>query len=184
MNLSLKGWCLPIVATIAFWAIPAFAELRNLPNRETPRPLTTDGIPHIQIDVEAVPELSAELLHRVSKISDVELRGTVVGRSGSTGFWLNEEIKLARPDAIVRGREFAHLHPDGSLHASLPPSLAVKAIQAGWATPHPWAAKKRGLEGFVMIYTAGSTDELEVVFQLVMESYRFVTGLDTASTDG
>ena len=178
MNFLLRGWCLLVVVTSACWAIPATAELRNLPIRESPRPVTTDSIPHIQIDVEAVPELSAELLRRVSKIAGVELRSTVVGRSGSTGFWLNEDINLARPDAIVRGREFAHLHPDGSLHASLSPELAVKAIEAGWAIQHPWAAKKRGLNGFVMIYTPVSKSELEVVFDLVMESYRFVTGKD------
>lgn len=183
MKFSLRGCCLLIIVTNAFWVIPASAEPRNLPIRENPRPETTAGIPHIQIDVEAVPELSAELLQRVSKTAGVDLRGTIVGRSGSTGFWLHEDIKLARPGAIVRGREFAHLHPDGSLHASLPPELAVKAIDAGWAIHHPWAAKKRGLKGFVMIYTPVSKDELEVVFHLIMESYEFVTGKDAASTD-
>ena len=182
MRFSLRGCCLLIIVTNAFWAIPVSAELRNLPIRENPRPETTDRIPHIQIDVEAVPELSEELLQRVSEIAGVDLRGTIVGRFGSTGFWLHENIKLARPGAIVRGREFAHLHPDGSLHASLPPELAVEAIEAGWAIPHPWAAKNRGLKGFVMIYTPLSKDELEVVFHLIMESYGFITGKNTAST--
>lgn len=107
----------------------------------------------MQIEVEAVPRLSAELLQRVSMIAGADLHGTIVGRSGSTGFWLHEDIKLARPETIVRGREFAHLHSDGSLHASLPPVLAAKAIDAGWAIQHPWAANKRGMKGFVMRYT-------------------------------
>jgi len=183
MNFSLRGYCLLMIVTNVLWVIPASAELRNLPDRENPRPETTDGIPHIQIDVEAVPELSAQLLLQVSKIAGVELRGTVVGRSGSTGFWLHEDINLTHPEAVVRGREFAHLHPDGSLHASLPPELAVKAIEAGWAIHHPWAAKKQGMKGFVMIYTPVSMDELEVVLHLIMESYAFVTGIETASTD-
>ncbi len=182
MESSFRGYCLLIIVISAFWAISASAEFRDLPIRENPRPETTDCVPHIQIDVVAVPELSAELLQRVSKIAGVDLRGTVVGRSGSTGFRLHEEVKLVRPGAIVRGREFAHLHPDGSLHASLPPELAVKAIEAGWAIHHPWAAKKRGLKGFVMIYTPVSKDELEVVFHLIMESYGFVTGKDAVST--
>ena len=174
MLFSLRGSSLLIV-TSAFWAITAFAELENLPNRETPRPVTTDGIPHIQIDVEAVPDISEELLRRVSKIAGVELRDTIVGRRGSSGFWLSDKIKMARPESIIRGREFAHCHPDGSLHASLPPNLAAKAVKAGWATPHPWATNKPGLEGFVMIYTPVTYDELEVVFQLVVESYKYVT---------
>ena len=156
--------------------LTVYADIEKLPFRGTPKPVTTQGIPHIQIDVEAVPELSKSLLLQVSTLEGVDLRGTIVGRSGSTGFWLKEDVNLARPDSIVRGREFAHLHPDGSLHASLPPELANKAIDAGWAVHHPWAGKKRGLEGFVMLYTPQTKDEMDVVFQLVEESYRFVTG--------
>lgn len=160
------------------------AEPLNLPERNSPRPETTDGIPHIQIDVAPVPELSTELLQRVARISGVDLRRTIVGRSGSTGFWLSDDMKLARPDAMVRGREFAHLHPDGSLHASLPPEVAVEAIKTGWAVYHPWASKKKGLEGFVMIYTPQNTQELDVVFQLIVASYESVTGKEFVATDG
>ncbi len=176
MKFSLKGWGPLIFATSVLWGAAASGEFAELPNRETPRPVTTDSIPHIQLDVEPVPEVSVELLQRVSKIPGIDLRGTIVGRSGSTGFWLNEAQSLARPDAIIRGREFAHLHPDGSLHASLPPQLAVRAVNAGWAIPHPWAAKKPGLEGFVMIYTPASPEELKVVVELIKESYNYVTG--------
>lgn len=172
----MKLCALPILAAITIWIVPALAEIQNLPKRDTPRPVTTDGIPHIQIDVEVVPEIAAELLDRVSKIPGVELRRTIIGRAGSTGFWVTDDTKLARPNSIIRGREFAHLHPDGSLHASLSPELAVKAIDSGWAIHHPWAAKKRGLEGFVMIYTPMSEDELDVVFELVKESFEFVSG--------
>lgn len=150
----------------------------NLPNRLTPIPQTTNSVPHVQLLVQPIPELSSELLRRVSAFPGVELRGTIVGRSGSTGFWLQDQMPLARPDVIVRGREFAHLHPDGSLHAALDPELAAVAVQAGWATPHPWAKQRQGWEGFVMLYTPSSQDELEVVYQLVVESYRFVTGRD------
>lgn len=176
MNLSIKGWHLLVVVISCFWVFPASAEFPNLPKRDAPRPITTEGIPHIQIDVDAVPELSAELLNRVSELPGVTLRGTVVGRSGSTGFWLNDDVNMVHPDAIIRGREFAHLHPDGSLHASLPPQLAIEAIKAGWAILHPWATSKRGLEGFVMIYTPGTKEELEVVLQLTLESFRYITG--------
>ena len=169
----IKNWLLLIVCLCV---LPVSAEIDNLPMRETPRPVTTEGIPHIQIDVEAVPELSAELLRRMSELAGVTLRGTVVGRSGSTGFWLNDDLNLVHPEAIIRGREFAHLHPDGSLHASLPPELAIQAIDAGWAIQHPWATRKRGLEGFVMIYTPETEEELEVVLQLTIESYRYIIG--------
>jgi hypothetical protein len=176
--------CLLIIAAIATGAINASAEPGNLPMRSSPIPLTTNGVPHVQIGIEAVAEISAELLRRVSKIPGVEIRDTIVSLPGAQGFWLNESVTLARPDVIVAGREFAHLHPDGSLHASLSPELAVQAVESGWAIHHPWANQRPGWEGFVMIYTPGSTDELEVVFQLVVESYNFVTGKDAASIDG
>ena len=159
------------------------AEDWSLPTRNSPRPSTTNNVPHVQIGVEAVPELAAELLRRVATIPDVEIRDTVISLPGAKGFWLNDAIPLARPDAIVGGREFAHMHPDGSLHASLPEDLARVAGEAGWAIKHPWADKRPGWSGFVMIYTAQSQEELDVVFQLVLASYNFVTGRNISTTD-
>ena len=168
-----------VFAILAFAAaIPALAETVQWPIRTTPRPVTTGGVPHIQIDVKAVPELTAELLRRVENIPDVEIRNTVISLPGAKGFWLADGLPLARPDVIVGGREFAHVHPDGSLHASLHPETARAAVEAGWAVPHPWSDQRPGWEGFVMIYTPASADELEVVFQLVLDSYKFVTGRD------
>ncbi|MGA9251021.1 MAG: luciferase family protein, partial [Roseobacter sp.] len=81
------------------------------------------------------------------------------------------------PEVIVGGREFAHVHPDGSLHASLKPDVAKMAVNAGWAISHPWADERPGWEGFVMIYTPNSNEELEIVYELVRSSYTFVTGV-------
>ncbi len=88
---------------------------------------------------------------------------------------------LARPDVIVGGREFAHLHPDGSLHTLLPPDLAQAATEAGWAVAHPWADQRPGWEGFVMIFTPANSEELDVVYDLVVQSYAFVTGSRASS---
>ena len=130
----------------------------------------------MQIGVNADPVISAELLLQVSKIPGVEIRETVISLPGAKGFWIDENVTISRPEVIVGGRELAHMHPDGSLHASLSPELAKEAVELGWATYHPWADQRPGWEGFVMIYTPGSTDELEVVLQLVLQSYNFVTG--------
>ena len=45
--------------------------------------------------------------------------------------WLSDEIAVTHPEAIVNGQEFAHIHPDGSLHAPLPLSV-------------PWTLPKKG----------------------------------------
>jgi len=154
-----------------------------LAEREGPRPQTTPGVPHVQIGVDVVPEIQARLLEQVSRLPDVEVRPTVVSLPGAQGFWLSESLVLSHPEVIVGGREFAHLHPDGSLHASLSPERARESVAAGWATPHPWADQREGWEGFVMIYTPQSIDEVEVVFQLIVDSYNFVTGRDLSADD-
>jgi len=173
-----------VFASIFAGIVSATAGSDNLPMRTSPIPQTTKGVPHVQIGVEPDPEISAELLRRVSNLPGVEIRNTVISLPGAKGFWLNEDVALDRPDIIVGGREFAHMHPDGSLHASLSPELAARAVETGWAIRHPWADKRSGWEGFVMIYTPGSKDELEVTMQLVVESYNFVTGRNIASTGG
>tara|TARA_A100001037_G_scaffold221025_1_gene198835 strand:+ start:1150 stop:1704 length:555 start_codon:yes stop_codon:yes gene_type:complete len=173
-----------IIVAITLGVIPVAAASDGLPLRSGPAPITTKNVPHVQIGVEAVPEVSAELLRLVDDIPGVEIRDTVVSLPGALGFWLNEDISLARPDVIVRGREFAHLHPDGSLHASLSPELAARAIETGWAISHTWAKTMPGWEDFVMIYTPRSMAEMKTVFQLVLGSYKFVTGKGPADSEG
>ena len=84
---------------------------------------------------------------------------------------------LSQPNSIVGGFEFAHMHTDGSLHASLDPEMARRAIEAGWAVAHPWAKQRPGWSGFVMIYTPTTPEELDVVIYLVESSYTFITGI-------
>jgi phospholipase/carboxylesterase len=157
-------------------ASPALTLAENLPIRTTTIPQTTDGVPHVQIGVDAVPELSDALLSQVAKFPGVKLGATRVSLPGAIGFRFEDEVSLAHPEVIVGGREFAHLHPDGSLHASLKPELATDAIEAGWAVAHPWAKQRTGWDGFVMIFTPTTPDELEVVIQLVKRSYGYVSG--------
>ena len=52
--------------------------------------------------------------------------------------WLKDDIALANPQAIVAGREFAHIHPDGSLLAPLP-----------YKTNALWKLPKKGGENVI-----------------------------------
>lgn len=174
---TLKG----VLAGLLMVGSTASAEVPDLPRRETPVPRTTNGVPHVQIGIEPNPAISAELLERVSRLPGVEIGRTAISLPGALGFRIRDEIALARPDVIVGGREFAHLHPDGSLHASLPPELVEAAAEEGWAVAHPWAGERPGWEGFVMIFTPANSEELEVVYDLVVQSYGFVTGSDASS---
>ena len=146
-----------------------------LPQRAGPRPLTNKNMPHSQIGVRPTPEVNAELFRRCYSLPDVRNEPTRISVPGARALWLREDLPLAHPEVIAVGREFAHIHPDGSLHASLPPERAHEAIEAGWAEPHPMA-RHMGNEGMVMLYTPRTLDELDVIFQLVVDSYNFVTG--------
>ena len=164
------------IFVLLFVTYQSLANDINLPTRDSARPQTTNSVPHVQIGVDANAELMAELLRRVAQFPGVKLGATRVSLPGATGFQLEGDVKLARPEAIVGGREFAHLHPDGSLHASLHSKTAKIAIDEGWAVLHPWANRREGWEGFVMIYTPQTNAELDVVFRLVQSSYTYVTG--------
>ncbi|WP_325894600.1 luciferase domain-containing protein [Grimontia sp. NTOU-MAR1] len=168
--LWLCGW----IFTVAFKANAGAPE--SLPLRTTAIPDTTESVPHVQLNVKTDASLIAELRSKVAKIPDVSLQSSILSLPGAEGFWVRDGIPLANPQAIVGGREFAHLHPDGSLHASLPPELAKEAVKNNWATFHPWSSKRLGWEGFVMIYTPSTQTEVDVVYALVVSSFNYVTG--------
>lgn len=132
-------------------------------------------MPHAQIGVTAEPAIDRELRRRAYALPGVLDRPTVISVLGARALWLADEVDLLRPESILRGREFAHIHPDGSLHATLPPPRAREAIAAGWAEPHP-IAEQLGMPGLVLLYTPRSMEELDVVVDLVVDSYNFVTG--------
>lgn len=165
-----------IAASAAILASQASAEFLTLPERDGPRPETTAAVPHMQIGIRPVDRLSEEMLRRVGAVQGIDLASTRIGFPGSVGFMLSEDIPAAQPLALVTGREFAHLHPDGSLHASLSPKMAQHATETGWGTPHPWAVQREGWEGFVMIYTPQNENQLDVVVDLIMASFAYVSG--------
>ena len=144
-----------------------------IPTRSGPRPLTNKNMPHSQIGVQPVPEVQAELFRRAFALPAVTNRPTVISVPGARALWLDESLALVNP--VMAGQEFAHIHPDGSLHACLSPERAREAIEAGWAEPHPMALIV-GNAGLVMLYTPRTLDELDVIFQLIVDSYNFVTG--------
>lgn len=132
-------------------------------------------MPHAQIGVEPVPAVHEELFRRCFRLPEVTERATIISVPGARALWLDESLDLAHPEAIVAGREFAHIHPDGSLHASLSPARAREAVEAGWAEPHPLASYL-GKDGMVLLYTPRNEEELDVIFSLVADSYAYVTG--------
>ena len=154
-----------------------------LPERSGPRTQTSGTVPHVQIGVEPVTAVNDELYRRAFALPGVEDRPTIVSLPGARGMWLSDDIALAHPEAIVNGREFAHIHPDGSLHAPLPFERALEVAEKGWGERHPWADQREGWDGFVMLFTPQSMAELDIIFQLIVESYNHVTGQTVQASD-
>ncbi len=154
-----------------------------LPERTGPRTQTTGTVPHVQIGVEPVKAVNDELFRRAFALPGVEDRPTIVSLPGARGMWLKDDIALANPQAIVAGREFAHIHTDGSLHAPLPYERALEIAEKGWGERHPWADEREGWDGLVMLFTPQSMEELDITFQLIVESYNFVTGQTVQVSD-
>ncbi len=154
-----------------------------LPLRAGPRVQTSGRVPHVQLAVETKPALLSELHRFAYGLPGVEERPTIVSLPGAKGMWLNDSVPVVHSKAIVSGREFSHIHEDGSLHSPLPHDRALEVEEKGWGERHPWADRFDGWEGLVMLYSATDPDQLKVLIQLVTESYNYVTG-QTVPTPG
>lgn len=148
---------------------------KPLPVRAGSRVKTSGRVPHVQIGVKQNDAIYKKLVRLAFELPDLDKRPTIVSMSG-VGMWLTDKASVVQPAVIVAGREFAHIHPDGSLHAPLPLHRAIELASKGWGELHPWANQNTGWEGLVMLYSASTDKELETLVQLITESYNHVTG--------
>ena len=111
-------------------------------------------------------------------LPDAEERPSLVSVPGARALWLRDGIEAGAADAFMIEREFAHLHParDGSLHMALPRRRAETAIAAGWAELHPMARLGYLPPTVVMVFGPRDVAELEIVYGLVLDSYRNAGG--------
>ena len=150
-------------------------------HRNGPKPATSLGMPHQQLDQQ--PEHSSPrdaLARRVFALPGVLEERSGVSVPGARALVLEAGAARGPDSAFMVGREFAHLHPapDESLHIVLPRDVATAAIEAGWAEPHPLAARMSGPTVAVMVFAPRDDIEVDVVAGLVEASYRFATGAE------
>lgn len=145
------------------------------PERAGKRPKTTPTNPHEQLEQNAPAELQEELWKRMATLANTDARSSQIAPAGSRALWLRTDG--IGPAAFMIGREFAHLHPknDGSLHLTLDPGTRAQALETGWAEPHPLAGQFAPA-GTVMVYGPRDDQELDVVWMIVQQSYRFASG--------
>jgi hypothetical protein len=154
--------------------------LRIFPQRPGPEPTITNQEPQEQLDQLGPEEVWDELVRRANELPGVSEHDSVISVKGARAFWLDKAmIKGPEDSLIIPGEaEFAHIHPrpDSSWHLQLPHELAVLAISAGWGRIHTVVWMGDAPANSMMLYSPRNTEELEVVWSLVEESYRYATG--------
>ena len=153
----------------------------SLPRRSGPKPATSLGMPHQQLDQQPADSSPRDALaRRVFALPGVVEERSGVSVPGARALVLETGAAHGPDTSFMVGREFAHLHPspDESLHIVLPRDVATAAIDAGWAEPHPLAARMHGPSIAVMVFAPRTDEEVDVVAGLVETSYRFATGAE------
>lgn len=144
----------------------------TLPTRQGVRPRVTDGIPHVQLDQIASDEMLAELSAWAFSLDGVVEQPSRASLPGVRALTVASELAANR-QAMIVGREFAHIHPQpnggGSLHLRLPPDQALEVVDRGWGEWHPFAVDGT-MPGMVLVYAPRSDKDLDVVKTIIEAS--------------
>ena len=141
-----------------------------LPTRQGESPRVTTGIPHIQLDQTASDDMIAELSEWAFSLDGVVEQPSRASLPGTSALTVSGELPV-RAEAMIVGREFAHIHPEangggGSLHLRLPQDQAKEVVDKGWGVWHPFAVDGT-LPGLVMVYAPRSDEDLQVVKTII-----------------
>ncbi len=147
-----------------------------LPERLGDRRRTSGSVPHVQLDVEPDPEIDAELRRRAFLLPGVQPKPSGISLPGAVQLALDDDLELARAEVIATSQEFAHIHPDGSLHIWLPTQAAAEVNQKKWGELHPWVERENFWDGVVMVYVPETLDEVDIAIRILVEAYNFVVG--------
>ncbi len=152
--------------------------ITQLPRRRGDRPTTTSTFPHRQLDQQPDdPTVRDALARRAFALEGVVERDSIISVPGAKALVLADERLAGPDDAFIRGREFAHFHPDPdwSLHLALPDLVADVAIDRGWAELHLIARTEELPGSVVLVYAPRDGDEAEAVWTLLRASHEFAT---------
>ncbi|CAN5306529.1 MAG: luciferase family protein [Nocardioides sp.] len=151
-------------------------DLADLPTRRGTKPRTTPTNPHTQLDQQPDDDRARLLLEKhLDQLPGVVWRPSMISVPGALALTLAAGDAQGPSDAFMIETEFAHLHPapDHSLHLVLPPDVASRLIEAGWAEQHPIARRGLITAGAVMVFAPRDEDEAEIVSQIVTASFEY-----------
>jgi hypothetical protein len=140
---------------------------RTLPQRQYPAKLSSN----IYERLHALPAKYAEKYPDLLTISP----SVTEGRS-TDAIYARPEKRQGAKDKIL-GNEIAHVHPaENSLHVWLTQADTRKVVEAGWGLRFPLASLGMVDEGWTFVYAPRSTDEVDIVDEIVRAGIGHLTG--------
>ncbi len=152
--------------------------VRIFPKRPGPTPTVTTEEPQEQLDQLGPEAVWDELRRRANELAGVTERDSIISVKGARAFFLDDGLMKGPADSMIIEAEWAHIHPrpDSSWHLQLPHELALLAVSAGWGDVHTVVWLGDAPANSVLLYSPRNEEEMEVVWALVEESYRYATG--------
>jgi hypothetical protein len=149
----------------------------QLPSRTGSRPRIDVRYPCPQLEDRAPEPVREGLLEIGRALPGVTIRATELSVPGDA-LVLDEELARGKPEGFIRGREFAIVRDDGSVHVNLDPSCGQHALDRRWATIHPLARYMAGAlpPQSLIVYAPRNDRELLVVAQILHVAYGFAVG--------
>ena len=146
--------------------------------RNGPKPRTHTNLPHRQIDQFPPPQIFYGLIDRCLKTPPMGLQESRLAPPETIALWLPHDSAHGPASAFIDDHEFCHIHPlpEGSIHLTLPPAVARRAIEFGWAEPHTLTVTGFMAKTLVMVYAPRDDEEADVVWNLIMASFHFASG--------
>ena len=137
-------------------------------------PGLTSGVPQHQVTQNGPADLQELLWTQLAALPGVTTGSTKVGVDGTRAVFVTRGDAPDAAFVLPADGEFAHLHPDGSVHTTLPEDLAYDALAKGWAFAHPLAGV-RVARGLVLVPGPRDHEELDTVAGIVAAAHRTVT---------
>ena len=145
----------------------------TLPRRPGAKPDVTNGVPHVQLDQSASIRLFRKLSRWAFSLEDVVRAPSQTSLAGARALTVASALP-ANPEAVILDREFAHIHPGGSLHLRLPAGQAAEVVDTGWGEWHPFALDGT-VPNLVMVYAPVTGRGLESVQTIIEAAVEYAT---------
>ena len=150
----------------------------TLPVRQGEPPQIGQQPPQLQYSDQSPRDIYQEFYDWMfTTFPKVRKEPTRISVRSSTAMWLDENENVGNIDAFMPpagGREFTHIHLDGSFHTVVGTEVEDEIIQKNWGVRHMYY--NRGVKE-MLVYAPRNEKELEIVKAIVVKSYEYATGL-------